>query len=126
LPRGGIRSRKQCLIDRIEAEGAAKMRKLLVSIVLGLALIAAPRIAMAHVGVSIGIGLPFPVLAPPVAYAPPVVYAPPVAYGPPPVVYGGYYGPPVVYGRAYGPWPVYARYPGRYWHRHYHGRPYHY
>ena len=95
------------------------MRKSLVTIAAVLALLGAPRLASAGVGVSIGIGLPFPgvVYAPP----PPVVYGPPVAYGPPPVVYGA----PLAYGGFYGSRRVFGRpYPVRYWPGRYYGRPY--
>jgi hypothetical protein len=81
------------------------MRRILASLVLGGALIAAAGIATAgNVSFGITVGIPAPVyVAPPVAYyprpayvAPPAVYvAPPVYYAPAPV----YYGPPVVHRR---------------------------
>ena len=86
------------------------MRKTLIALGLFAALmVATPRTASAHVGISIGlpgfglaIGLP----------TPPVFFAPPVAYGP------TYYAPayPTYYGYGYG----------GYYRRSYYGRPAYY
>jgi hypothetical protein len=46
----------------------------------------------AHARVFIGIGVPFPYVAPPPYYYPPPVYYPPPAYYPPPPA--AYYAPP--------------------------------
>jgi hypothetical protein len=84
------------------------MRKTLIALALFAALmVAAPRTASAHVGISIGLpgfGLAIGVPTPPVFVAPPVVYGP-TYYAPAyPTYYGyggyyrGYYGRPAYYG----------------------------
>jgi hypothetical protein len=99
------------------------LKKMAVAVVAagGLMIAAAPAHA-AHVGVSVGIGLPaigigFAAPAPAYYGPPPVVYAPPVVYQPAPypyyapVYYGGYYGRGY-----YGPRVVYRGGYGGYWH----------
>ena len=90
------------------------MRKSIVSLLAGAALVAVSGVAAARTNIDVGIsfGIPAPVyVAPP----PPVVYYPrPVYVAPPPPVY---YAPAPVY---YGP-PVYYRpHPGRHrgWYKH--------
>ena len=94
------------------------MRKTLIALGLFAALmVAAPRTASAHVGISIGLpgfGLAIGLPTPPVFVAPPVVYGP-TYYAP--AYYGGYgYGGYGYYGRGY-----YGR--GYYGRAGYYGRP---
>jgi hypothetical protein len=70
--------------------GSRKTNNKLVGVALGLAALAGPTAASAHVDIGVGIGIPLGVYAPaaPVhAPPPPVVCAPPplVVYGAPPV-----------------------------------------
>src|SRR5882724_2444126 len=75
------------------------MKRMLVTMGLAaLILTAGVRTADAHVGFSIGIGLPGVAFYDPY---PPVYYAPPVYYGPPAYYYGPAYYGPAFYGRAY-------------------------
>ena len=99
------------------------MRKMLIALGLFAALmVASPRTASAHVGISIGLpgfGLAIGVPTPPVFFAPPVVYGPTYypAYRPYYGGYGGYYGGGYYgggyYGRSYYR-PTYYRRPSRY------------
>jgi hypothetical protein len=94
------------------------MRKMLIALGLFAALmVATPRTASAHVGISIGLpgfGLAIGVPTPPVFVAPPVVYGPtyyapayyPTYYGGYRGYYGGYYGRGY-YGRGYYGRPAY-------------------
>jgi hypothetical protein len=96
------------------------MRKMLIALGLFAALmVATPRVASAHVGISIGLpgfGLAIGLPTPPIFFAPPVVYGP-TYYAP---AYGTYYGG--YYGR-----PYYGGYYGRgYYGRGYYGRPAYY
>lgn len=66
------------------------MKRLLITSLLGLAVLGLSPVADAHVNLDIGIALPGIAIGPPVVYAPPQPY-----YAPPVVVYGGgggYYG----------------------------------
>ena len=96
------------------------MRKILITLLFGGALVAASGLASAHpsVGVGVTFGIPGPAYVgpPPVAYYPPPAYMarPPVYVAPPPVYYAPapiYYGPPVVYRRHHH----YPRYHYRRW-----------
>jgi hypothetical protein len=89
------------------------MKKLLVAGALGAAALVASGAAMAHVDVSLGIGVPVYSAPPPVVYAPP----------PPPPVYGPAYGPAVAvdYRGGYHDWHHHD-YRDRNWHdRGWHG-----
>ena len=83
------------------------MRRMLAVIaVAALILVAGVHKADAHVGFSIGIGVPGVYVGPPVVYSAPAYYYPP-AY------YGGYYGPAYYapyygYGYGYGYAPYYG------------------
>lgn len=63
------------------------MRKNLLSVILGGAILVASTVASAHVDVGIGIGIPGPVFVP---AEPAYIAPPPVVYAPPPVVGYGY------------------------------------
>ncbi len=88
------------------------MKKMLITLALGAALVAAPRIAAAGVDGSIGLGIPVPGV---IFGPPPIVVGPPVVYAPAPPVY---YGRPAYYGRVYGGRAYYGGRPGKHWRRH--------
>jgi len=89
------------------------MRKMLIALGLFAALmVATPRTASAHVGISIGLpgfGLAIGLPTPPIFFAPPVVYGPTYYGAAYPTYYGGGY-----YGGGY--------YGGGYYRRSYYGR----